>query len=223
MSFNISFKEFLMEGTPSGIKKLVVFDFDDTLVFTPPPEEGIPNYEKATGKPWYIKDSETAKSHGFPEKFRRLGWWGRAETLHPPIFDPHPEKLNQSVAQAFHNFKKDANTYVVVMTGRIAASEKRVKEILAHYGIHADEYFFQGQKDLTQHPNYPRVRDTFAYKEFVIISRLMSPELQTVEIFDDREEHIPKFVELGKILKASWPNLENVVIHDVRQNKNYNL
>lgn len=212
-----------MESAPPGIKKLVIFDFDDTLVFTPTPEEGIPNYEKATGKPWYVRDKETAIQHGFDPKFRRQGWWGRPETLNPPIFDPHPERLNQDVAKAFQNFKDDPETYVVVMTGRIAKSENRIKEILAHYNIHADEYFFQGQKDLTQHPNYPRVQDTFAYKAFVIIYRLMSPQIQMVEIFDDREEHIPKFLELGKNLKEKWPNLQAVLIHDVRQNKNYNL
>jgi len=212
-----------MEAVPPGIKRIVIFDFDDTLVFTPPPEEGIPNYEKATGKPWLVKDKQTAIAHGFPPTFQRTGWWGRKETLHPPIFDPTPDRLNPDVAKAFHSFRDDPQTYVVVMTGRIESSGERVKEILAHYGIHADEYFFQGQKSITKDPNYPKVRDTFDYKAFVIVHRLMSQDIQVVEIFDDREEHMPKFVELGKQLRTQWPNLQSVIIHDVRQHKDYRL
>lgn len=212
-----------MESAPPGIKRIVIFDFDDTLVFTPTPEEGIPNYEKATGKPWYIKDKETAELHGYPPGFRRTGWWSRPETLQPPIFEPHPDKLNPEVAKAFQSFRDDAQTYVVVMTGRLASAEKRVREILAQYGIHADEYFLKGQKQLLQDPNYPRTRDTFQYKEYVILTKLMNQGVQTVEIFDDREEHMPRFVELGRNLREKWPNLKSVIIHDVRQNKNYNL
>jgi hypothetical protein len=210
-----------MEAAPPGIKRIVVFDFDDTLVYTPTPEEGAPKYQQATGKPWYIKDPQTAQAHGFHPSFRREGWWGNPKTLEAPIFEPHPEKLNQDVARAFQSFKDDPQTYTVVMTGRIAKMADRVKEILAHYNIHADEYFFKGQKDVTQDKTYPRAGDTFDFKAFVIVNRLMGPEIQTVEIFDDREEHIPRFVQLGKDLKVKWPNVKSVIIHDVRQNKNY--
>jgi hypothetical protein len=218
-----NFMSKLNEGIPPGINRLVVFDFDGTLVFTPTLEEGLPVYEKETGKPWYIKDSDTAIQHGYPSGFRRKGWWGRKETLEPPIFEPHPDKFNQNLAKVFYSFKNDPETYVVVMTGRMAHSEQMVKKILATYNIHADEYFFQGQKDLTQDPKYSTVKDTFAYKEFVIMNRLMSNEIDEVEIFDDREEHMSKFVELGHKLKRTWPKLKVVLIHDVKQNKNYKI
>jgi hypothetical protein len=218
----LNFRQFL-ESVPENFRKLVIFDFDDTLVFTPPPEEGIPNYEKATGKAWMIPDKDTALAHGFPKDFRRIGWWGRKETLHPPIFEPSPERLNVPVANALRGFHADPETYTVVMTGRVAHAEERVKEILAHYGVHANRYFFQGQKELTQNPNYPKRQDTFNYKAFVITDVLMGPNIESVEIFDDREEHIPKFVELGENLKKRWPNLKTVIIHDVRQNKIVNI
>lgn len=215
----LEFRKF-MEVAPPGIKRIVVFDFDGTLVDTPTPEEGAPKYQQTTKQPWYIKDKETAQAHGYPPSFRREGWWGNPKTLEAPIFEPHPEKLNQDVAKAFQSFKDDPQTYVVVMTGRIFKMADRVKEILAHYNIHADEYFFKGQKDVTQDQNYPRKGDTFDFKAFVIVNRLMSQEIQTVEIFDDRAEHILRFVQLGKDLKTKWPNVQSVVIHDVRQNKN---
>jgi HAD domain family 1 in Swiss Army Knife RNA repair proteins len=219
----LNFRKF-MENQQS-INRLVIFDFDDTLVFTPSPEEGMPAYEKATGKPWKIADSETALAHGYKKDYRRLGWWGRDETLKPPIFNQTIDKLNIPVAQAFHAFRNDPQTYVVVMTGRTAKSEQTVKEILTKYGIHADAYFFQGQKALTQHPNYPKVQDTYAYKTHVIQDQLLPkfPDLQSVEIFDDREEHIPRFVQFGENLRKVWPNLQSVTIHDVKQNKIYKL
>jgi len=218
----LEFRKF-MESVPPGFKRIVIFDFDDTLVFTPTPEEGAPKYQQATGQPWYIKDPQTAQAHGYPSSYRREGWWGNPKTIESPIFDPHPDKLNQDVARAFQSFKDDPHTYTVVMTGRIAKMENRIKEILAHYNIHADEYYFKDQKNLTQDKNYPRKGDTFDYKAFVIINRLVNQETQSVEIFDDRAEHIPKFVELGRNLKEKWPNMQTVIIHDVRQNKNYSL
>jgi hypothetical protein len=192
-------------------------------VFTPAPEEGKPQYEKETGKPWVINNPDDALKHGFPKNFRRTGWWGRHETLHPPIFKLTQDRLNQEVARMFHNFKNDASTYVVVMTGRQANMDARVKEILNHYGIHADEYFFRAQKSLAQDPKYPRQGNTFDYKIFTIMEKLMTPYMEIVEIFDDREEHIPQFVEFGKNLKKKFPNLKFVIVHDVRHNKNYNI
>ena len=208
---------FFVEATP-GKKRLVIFDFDDTLVFTPSPETGAKDYTAATGKPWYINDRETALAHGFPASFRRTGWWGRTETLDNPIFKTTSDKLNQEVAQAFHAFKNDPETYVVVMTGRTAKFEKIVKDILTKYNIHADEYLFKTGN-----------ADTFVFKANTILHRLMTPEIQSVEIFDDREEHIPQFIalgrklldEIGENLEKKWPKLQDVIIHDVRQNQNH--
>ena len=215
----LNFKKFI-ESAKTDINRLVVFDFDGTLVFTPTPEEGIPDYEKATGKPWMIKDKETAVKHGFDPKFRRIGFWGRPETLE---FDPTLERLNQNVANALKSFHNDPHTHTVIMTGRHAALGNSVKNILANYGVHADEYYFKGQKDLTKDPQYPKSNDTFDYKAFVIIKRLMSPEIETVEIFDDRADHINKFLELGRNLKKTWLNLKAVRVHDVSSNKNYSI
>jgi hypothetical protein len=215
----LNFKKF-MESAPTGTKRIAIIDFDDTLVHTPTPEQGIPDYEKTTGKPWMIKDKETAVQHGFDPKFRRTGWWGRPETLQ---FDRTPERLNQNVADALKSFHNDPQTHTVLMTGRHAALGNSVKDIMAHYGVHADEYYFKGQKDLTKDPAYPKSNDTFDYKAFVIIKRLMSPEIETVEIFDDRVDHVNKFLELGRNLKETWPNLKTVLVHDVRSKKNYSI
>jgi hypothetical protein len=202
---NLNFRKFI-ENIPAGYNRLVIMDFDDTLVFSPTPEVGKAAYQTATGEPW-------------PHK----GWWGQPKSLEPPVFNGKPEELNHNVKAQLDAFKEDPHTYVVVMTGRIAKFENRVKEILNNYGIHAHEYIFRGQKELTKHPEYPHKGDTLDYKIFVIVKRLMSSEMQSVEIFDDREEHMSGFIQLGRDLKANWPNLKSVIIHDVRQNQNHVL
>jgi phosphoglycolate phosphatase-like HAD superfamily hydrolase len=220
-AFRFFIENQFLETAPTGKKRIAIFDFDGTLVDTPTPEEGAKAYTAKTGKPWYINDPKTAVAHGFPPSFKRLGWWGRTETLeNPDIFQATLDKLNQEVAQAFHAFKDDPETYVIVMTGRTAKFEQIVKNVLANYHIHADEYFFKTGN-----------ADTFVFKANTIIHRIMSPETQSVEIFDDRDEHISQFIELGRKLldeigenlQKRWPKLESVTIHDVLKKQNHVL
>jgi len=216
---NINFKEF-METVGADYTRLVIVDFDDTLVYTPTPEKGMPEYEKTTGKPWKIPDKETAVQHGFDPKFRRIGWYGREETLK---FDRTSEKLNQDVANTLKLLQSNPQTHTVIMTGRHAALGNTVKDIVSHYGVHADEYYFKAQKDLTNHPEYPKSNDTFDYKAFVIIKKLMKESVEILEIFEDRAEHVNQFLQLGKNLKEIWKNLKTVIVHDVRSKKNYSV
>jgi hypothetical protein len=221
---NLNFKENLRlnEEVAPGKTKISIYDFDSTLVNTPTPEEGIPKYEEH-GKPWKIENKETAIKHGFDPKFRRVGWYGRDETLRSPIFDPTPDKLNQEVFQALRQDRADPATHTVVMTGRHGKLEPRVREILQTYGIDADDYFFKNHLNIVRKPGYPKTNDTYDYKEFVIADHLMNNNIKLLEIWDDRAEHIEKFVQLGKNLKNKWPNLEKVIIHDVIQKQTHEI
>lgn len=198
--------------------RVCIFDFDDTLVFTPTPEQGIPAYEKHTGKPWVIPDKETAIAHGFNPTFRRTGWWGRKETLNPPIFEPHPELLNKVIVDAFQKAKADPDTYTVIMTGRHGHLEGDVKRILQSYGLSADQYYFKNQPDIRNIEGYPKNNDTLDYKAFVIVKKLMSDRIRVMELWDDRQDHIPQFVMLGKQLRKQWPNLEKFIVHNAVDN-----
>jgi len=214
----LNFRTF-MERAPTGKKKIAIFDFDGTLVLTPGPEEGMDAYKRGTGKPWKIQSSSVAIQHGFDPKMRRTGWWGRKETLESPIFEPTEDKLNPTVVAALQQARQDTETYTVVMTGRHGKLENRVKEILNMHNIYADEYFFRGHKDLTKMDGYPHRGDTLDYKVFVILNRLMSPEIRELEIWDDRAEHIARFVQFGNSLIREWPKLELVTVHDVTSGK----
>jgi adenine-specific DNA methylase len=59
------------------------------------------------------------------------------------------------------------------------------------------------------------------YKIFVLLEKLMNNNIESLDIFDDRQDHIIRFVEFGKNLKEKFPNLKSVIVHDVIHGKNY--
>lgn len=212
----LNFKTYFFETMDDYPKYriLKIFDFDDTLFFSPNREKGSEIWQNHMGIP-------------YPHK----GWWGRKETLDPPIVSHPPpnEMLNDKIAYEFMKAKEDPNTYVVMMTGRHAGMANQVNRILSHFGLHADEEFYQGDKKLTNHPNYPKKGggsehgNTISYKKHVISDRLVHPNLETIEIWEDREEHVQEFVNLGKSLKEHYPSLKKYVVHDVKKNIDHEI
>ena len=178
--------------------RLAIFDFDGTLVNTPGPEEGKVRYQQATGKAW-------------PHK----GWWGRRETLVPPVFNNEEEALKQEVIAEFRKAKADPATQVVMMTGRHGGQEREVAAILSKYGLEPDEQYYQGHKSLVSHPQYPKTQDTWAYKHHVLTNVLVPRSgIKVVEMWDDREDHVPKWIETCKWIRSSYPMIEKIVFHD---------
>ena len=80
-------------------KRLVCFDFDDTLFNTPKPEEGKPLFLEKTGNIW-------------PHR----GWWGKSETLDLDIFDI---PLNKWAHDKFLEFSEKSENFVILATGRL--------------------------------------------------------------------------------------------------------
>lgn len=181
-----------------GKTRLAIFDFDGTLVHTPGPEVGKERYKTATGQDW-------------PHR----GWWGRKETLTPPVFNADPHETHERVIEEFRQAKADPNTQVVMMTGRHGGQEKEVRAILAKYGLEPDEQYYQGHKSLINHPMYPKTQDTWEYKNHVLTNVLVPRTgIKIVEIWDDREDHIPKWIEACRWIKSNYPTIEKVVFHD---------
>jgi hypothetical protein len=112
------------------------------------------------------------------------GWWGREESLDTTIFDM---PSNPSVIADYQKEKADPNTAVIMLTGRMTKLGDKVKAILDAKGLTFDGYYYNrgGSTDVekmktldmlvTQHPN-----------------------LDLVELWDDRLEHIPTFEQWGK-------------------------
>lgn len=101
------------------MKKLISFDFDKTLCFTPEPELGKVIFKNKTGMDW-------------PHR----GWWGRAETLDLEIF---PIPLNQFVFREYLKYVEDQESYVILATGRLVKLKDEVSKVLDSHDLSFDE------------------------------------------------------------------------------------
>ncbi len=174
--------------------RAVVYDFDNTLFQSPGRETGEPAYLEGTGTRWPYS-----------------GWWGRLETLTPPIVpDPIPESMwITATLEAYLADRVRADTNCYLMTGRPAKTRHRVKEILATKGLVFDEYYFRGSA------NRPGHGDTLEIKLDNIRLDIIHPGLTVLEIWEDRPEHTSRFCDEAKRWRAGYGHLERVVVHDV--------
>lgn len=101
------------------MKRLVVFDFDGTLIDSPEPEQGKVLWSEKTGKPYPYQ-----------------GWWGRPESLDLSIFDIKP------FLSILKQLKKEIvtpNTYVLVLTSRMEKLRPQVQAVLDANNIVVDK------------------------------------------------------------------------------------
>jgi len=101
------------------VRKLVSFDFDKTLCFTPEPEDGKITFKNVTGLDWPYR-----------------GWWGRPETLDLDIF---PIPVNPYVYKEYLKCVEDSETYTILATGRLSKMRKEVDEVLLSHNLSFDE------------------------------------------------------------------------------------
>jgi hypothetical protein len=208
--------------------KLNIFDFDGTLVRTPcDTPENRRKYEEAHGLPWLISKSQSVqltRKHKRHIGIRR-GWWGRRETLEPPLVpDPTPADLFiTSTCKALLASKADPDCVSIVMTGRHRGISNQVLRILDDGGLVkvvrrpsqgdklfidlADEnlqvYFFG---DDGPRPNGNKPTSTLPWKIWMIDQFLsIYPETQLLEIWEDRIEHVEEFRQLNNCIE---PNVE---------------
>jgi hypothetical protein len=206
--------------------KLDVFDFDGTLFHSPlDTPENRQKYERATGLPWLIdkeKSRELSKKHG---KFigMRRGWWGRGETLEPPLVAvPAPlEWFAEKPCADFRASKADPEALTTIMTGRYAKLRPHVLRILDEGGLvnvrrkHSkDGTLFCTVEDIDVQVfclgedgpggSKDKPGDTFPWKVWMIQQFLEThPDITEVRIWEDREEHIVKFKELDLGVQVS--------------------
>jgi hydroxymethylpyrimidine pyrophosphatase-like HAD family hydrolase len=102
-------------------KKLVCFDFDGTLIHTPTPELGMPEWERQTGLSWGGR-----------------GWWGNPESLNLNIFHP---PVNQWVYKHFLEETSSPESYVFLATGRLFKLKNQVLDILKLHDIKFHDVF----------------------------------------------------------------------------------
>lgn len=150
----------------NNINKLSVFDFDNTLVKSPEPDFGKKFYKFKTGEDW-----------------PHVGWWSQPDSLNARIFDI---PIISKTLSIYHKEKSDPNALVVMLTGRIQKLSKYVENILSHYNLKFDKYF------------YNTGGETLLFKINVLDNLLKQyPHVDSVLLNDDRLEHIPAFEAWG--------------------------
>lgn len=204
--------------------KLNIFDFDGTLVSTLESDAGKELYHKLTGKQWMIENTPQAIENGFDPKFRRTGWWGRPETLQPPLL-PRPLPPDYVIKETLYGYrlaKADKDAENVMVTGRHMKLAPLVEDVLNELEFKFDRYYYKGHPELVATGKYPKDNDTPVYKMFVIRDFLMKDHITHLEIWEDRDDIIDLFQsKLVKELEVRFPRLDFVCIHDAKKKKAY--
>lgn len=160
-----------------------VFDFDGTLVNTPGRELAEKLYLEAKGEPW-----------------PHIGFYGRPESLIPPVFPDVPDAsfAIQEVAEVCR--KKDCDLSVL-MTGRPYKMRKRVLDICEHLGLRFDQSYFRGQADCNNKG------DTFVFKTSVLEKLLVLP-IKELTMWEDREDHFAQFSALFDVFRVNHAGVD---------------
>jgi len=205
------------------LTQLHIFDFDGTLVNTPlDTEENRRKYEKSKGLPWIINKELSRKLTAKHRKHigMRRGWFGRRETLEPPLVpDPAPISIFvQEICDEFRASKANEDAITLIMTGRHAGIMAQVLRIcgdgklidIKRKGVKDGKLYidsidadvtcwFMGQNG--PDPEGRKPNETLPWKFWIIEQYVrLFPELEGIEIWEDREEHVKAFQELDELL-----------------------
>jgi len=158
------------------VKKVVSFDFDGTLFFTPEPEQGKITFKSVTGLDWPYR-----------------GWWGRKESLDLRVF---PIPINPYVYKKYLSHIEDTDTYAILATGRLGGHKgdltKEVMSVLGQYNLTPSSE--TGFKEVHLNPGM----DTYHFKTQLFEKLISKHRPDEFVMYDDRQEHLFKFEQWAK-------------------------
>jgi hypothetical protein len=151
-------------------KRLVSYDFDGTLCFTPEPNEGKQIWFEKTGN-----------------VFPYPGWWSKKESLDMKVFYiPTNPFVVSKYKEDIRRSTETGDTYVFLATGRIEKLKKEVSDILEHHNLFFDSVHLNTGGDTL----------SFKKKLFESLINKFNPEVFVM--YDDRHEHIVEFIIWAK-------------------------
>jgi hypothetical protein len=117
------------------------------------------------------------------------GWWGQPMSLDMEIFDM------PTIKSVINDYKKEIqnpDNMVVMVTGRVVKLGDLVKHILNKHGLKFHEYHFNrgGSTESAKKKTFDQIL-------------AQHPSIKEVELWDDRELHIPIFQAWGDDQVAS--------------------
>ena len=158
--------------------KIVSFDFDDTLFFTPDHITGKKEWEQKTGLDWPYN-----------------GWWSKPETLNVEIFNI---PVNPYVYKKYLEAITEDDTLCILATGRLDKSRNgkypgklslrpQVEDVLRTHNIEFGEHVYLNPG-----------MDTYHFKTNLFSDLINKYNPNTFVMYDDRHEHLKKFPEWAK-------------------------
>jgi hypothetical protein len=153
-----------------NIKTIYSFDFDDTLFFSPRPEEGKGIFKSKTGLDWPYH-----------------GWWSKAETLDTDIFYV---PINPWVHSKYMECLSDEESIRILATGRlekVQGMRKNIEKLIKEYGLNFNSI----------HLN--TMGDTFMFKTKLFSSLIKETKCDKFVMYDDRYDHLVKFEDWAMI------------------------
>jgi len=168
------------------MKRLVIFDFDGTLIDSPEKESGKIEWEEKTGQP-YPYD----------------GWWGRKESLDTTVFDI---KAFPTIKKQFEQEKATPDTEVVILTARMEKLRPFIEEILQNNKIVADDVILKRGGESKGDVIMNIVKYNPDLKEIVVYDDFMKKDAAKIAEYTKIQDDLPEdihyhlfYVDDGKI------------------------
>ena len=164
------------------MKKLACFDFDGTLCDTKEMIEGKIIWEEKNGRSWPYR-----------------GWWGRVESIDWNTFKtPTIEWVYQKYLQEIRT-----SDYVILATGRlnnVPGMREEVEKILINNNLSFSEIVMDNKVSNGVYLNTGG--DTFQFKTRLFEYLIKKLDIDEFVMYDDRMEHIQRFIEWSKNQKV---------------------
>jgi hypothetical protein len=215
----------------STITKIAVFDFDGTLADTPmqpsdwkPTTYVAPDGKERDDTSWWTHPDSLPEN--FPFNKRILAEFKKAK------MEPQTKAVlltGRSGMRTAHIIRGRFRQEGLYGKRMIAANYNKAiqrhqswpnsdhPEDTSPYGH--EEYFAGDMRTELDYPKTPKgnsVGDTFSHKIYVVEKKLMSNNIQQIDFWDDRDAHLPKFIEFFTKLLTRWPNLNIINIYRVK-------
>ncbi len=129
------------------------------------------------------------------------GWWGVEESLDTDVFDM---TTNPEVISDYRREFSNPKNLVVMMTGRTGKLSNQVEKILSMNGLKFHDYLYNDGGETSADK---------IYKMEMILR--YNPEIREIEMWDDRDSHIPTFQRWGENM-ISKGYLDNFNINHVK-------
>lgn len=216
----LTFKEWI-DQIGANITKIAVFDFDGTLANTPMKPNSQEEIKKIgwDGRDWWGSHASLPDGITFNEEVVKAFMDAKQDpNTYAVLMTGRRGITADRIRQMLSNQGLIGRRQISPLNKK--ALQKLTKHPDEDSHPHLHDEFYSG--DFITEPDYPRSgkkdkpdSSTLAHKTYIIEKKLMNNNIQELDFWDDRSDHIPHFIKLGMDLQKKWPNLKRVTMHRV--------